>query len=283
MYFHQGGHGGAPPLEMMNRWFTRYLLGVENGVENDPRAWIVREGDERLEPHALPDYPAPGRRARDASPDPGGEGVGTLGLGGPTPGRRAGVLFDNVNQRRALAIAERSPNPAAVPTCGAPVARARLGTPAHHDPARARASRPRTCRSGSWRCPGRRPPRQPNFSVITRGWADPKNHGRLTESEPLVPGEFYDVTFTLQPDDQVIPAGKRIGLMIFSSDREFTLWPQPGTELTVELDGTSLTLPVVGGQAHRARLRDRVRARSAVAPVVAGAGRKPPIRSCRYT
>ena len=30
----------------MNRWFTRYVMGVENGVENDPEAWIVREGDE---------------------------------------------------------------------------------------------------------------------------------------------------------------------------------------------------------------------------------------------
>ena len=28
---------------MMNRWFTRYLYGVENGVENDPKAWIMRE------------------------------------------------------------------------------------------------------------------------------------------------------------------------------------------------------------------------------------------------
>jgi X-Pro dipeptidyl-peptidase len=35
--------------------------------------------------------------------------------------------------------------------------------------------------------------------------------------------------------------------MIFSSDREFTLWPPPGTELTVDLDATSLELPVVGG------------------------------------
>jgi X-Pro dipeptidyl-peptidase len=37
--------------------------------------------------------------------------------------------------------------------------------------------------------------------------------------------------------------------MIFSSDRDFTLWPAPGTELTVDLDGTSLVLPVVGGAA----------------------------------
>jgi X-Pro dipeptidyl-peptidase len=37
--------------------------------------------------------------------------------------------------------------------------------------------------------------------------------------------------------------------MIFSSDRDFTLWPDPGTELTVDLNTTSLTLPVVGGEA----------------------------------
>ena len=37
--------------------------------------------------------------------------------------------------------------------------------------------------------------------------------------------------------------------MIFSSDKEYTLWPDPGTALTVDLDGTSLTLPVVGGAA----------------------------------
>jgi X-Pro dipeptidyl-peptidase len=37
--------------------------------------------------------------------------------------------------------------------------------------------------------------------------------------------------------------------MIFSSDREFTVWPAPGTELTVDLAGTSLVLPVVGGDA----------------------------------
>ncbi len=35
--------------------------------------------------------------------------------------------------------------------------------------------------------------------------------------------------------------------MIFSSDRDFTLWPEPGTELTVDLNGTSISLPVVGG------------------------------------
>jgi X-Pro dipeptidyl-peptidase len=33
--------------------------------------------------------------------------------------------------------------------------------------------------------------------------------------------------------------------MIFSTDREFTLWPDPGTELTLDLDATSITIPIV--------------------------------------
>jgi X-Pro dipeptidyl-peptidase len=86
-------------------------------------------------------------------------------------------------------------------------------------------------------------------NIITRGWADPQNHRSLRESNPLEKGKFYTVSFDLIPDDQVIPKGQQIGLMIFSSDREFTLQPAPGTELTIDLDKTSLQLPVVGGQA----------------------------------
>ena len=86
-----------------------------------------------------------------------------------------------------------------------------------------------------------------NDNIITRGWADPQNHSSLTDDQPLVPNKFYELSFDLQPDDQVIPAGQQIGLMIFSSDRDFTLWPEPGTELTIDLDKTSVDLPIVGG------------------------------------
>jgi X-Pro dipeptidyl-peptidase len=60
---------------------------------------------------------------------------------------------------------------------------------------------------------------------------------------------FYTLRFDLQPDDQIIPKGQQIALMIFSSDQDFTLWPTPGTELTVDLDSTSFMLPIVGGEA----------------------------------
>ncbi|MGB0145197.1 MAG: CocE/NonD family hydrolase C-terminal non-catalytic domain-containing protein, partial [Akkermansiaceae bacterium] len=84
-------------------------------------------------------------------------------------------------------------------------------------------------------------------NIITRGWADPQNHKSIRKGEPLKPGKFYELEFDLQPDDQLIPADQQIALMIFSSDRDFTLWPDPGTELTVDLEATTLTLPVVGG------------------------------------
>ena len=76
-YYHQGGHGGAPPLEMMNKWFTRYLYGVENGVEREPKAWIVREVNSETAAPPAPAEPPPaaaggrGRgRGRGAMPPP---------------------------------------------------------------------------------------------------------------------------------------------------------------------------------------------------------------------
>ena len=84
-------------------------------------------------------------------------------------------------------------------------------------------------------------------NLINRGWADPQNYKSIRESEPLQKDKFYTVTFDLNPDDQIIKKGQQIGLMIFSSDKEFTLQPQPGTELTIKLDETSLVLPIVGG------------------------------------
>ncbi|MEO7217538.1 MAG: CocE/NonD family hydrolase C-terminal non-catalytic domain-containing protein, partial [Gemmatimonadaceae bacterium] len=94
--------------------------------------------------------------------------------------------------------------------------------------------------------------------LITRGWADPDNYRSLTHGGnydsklagvKLVPGQFVNMTFDLEPDDEFIPAGKQIGVMIMSSDPEFTLWPKLGTVITVDLNGSSFNLPIVGGAA----------------------------------
>jgi X-Pro dipeptidyl-peptidase len=59
VYYHQGGHGGPPPMKMMNRWFTRFLYDVDNGADKGNRAWIVRENDDRSKPTSYKDYPNP--------------------------------------------------------------------------------------------------------------------------------------------------------------------------------------------------------------------------------
>jgi X-Pro dipeptidyl-peptidase len=246
-FFHQGGHGGPPPLELMNRWFTRYLYDVENGVENDPRAWIVREGAERDDPTPYPDYPNPEAAQVTLYPTGGGVQTGGLGLRSMS-GQGVETLVDNFSFSGAtLARAEWTDHRLlyATPQLAEDVHIS--GTP--RITLRLSADRPAANLSVWLVSLPWTEGREPRGGIITRGWADPQNHNSLTESEPLVPGEFYELSFELQPDDQIISAGQRIGLMIFSSDREFTLWPPPGTELTVDLDATSFELPVVGGAA----------------------------------
>ncbi len=246
IYFHQGGHGGPPPLELMNRWFTRYVCGIENGVENDPRSWVVREDARRLSPTPYVDYPNPNASPVSLYLGGDGRGSGHLVLQ-PFAGPSKQTLVDDVSHSGAkLAAAPQSEHRLLYATSA-------LKEPLHlSGTARIRlrvaASKPAVNLSVWLVSLPWTDSKKINDNLITRGWADPQNHSSLTESEPLNPGRFYDLAFDLQPDDQVIPAGQRIGLMIFSSDRDFTLWPEPGTRLTLDLERVSLELPVVGGR-----------------------------------
>jgi X-Pro dipeptidyl-peptidase len=248
IYYHQDGHGGPPPLSMMNRWFTRYLHGVENGVENEPRAWIVREDADRENPTAYPDYPNPDAKQVQLYLEGGAPGHGKLTLqANPTPGTE--TLIDNFSfSGSALAQAEYTDHRLiylspvlkdSIHISGIPRINIRIAS------SKPFANLSVWLVSLPWN-EGRRTKITDN--IITRGWADIQNHHSLTESKPLVPGRFYELEFELQPDDQVIPAGQQIGLMIFSSDKDFTLWPDPGTKLTVDLEYTAVSIPVVGGK-----------------------------------
>ena len=250
IFYHQQGHGGPPPMSMRNRWFTRYLHGIENDVEKDAKAWIVREQDKMDEPTSYADYPNP-----DASPvafhlSTGAPSHGKLTTRPEKKKQGTETLVDNFSfSGTALAKAEYTDHRLMFVT---PI----LKKPIHisgttNIKVKLASSKPAAnltvwLVSLPW-TEGRRRSAKITDNIITRGWADPQNSTSLRTSEPLVPGQFYDVNFTLQPDDQIIPAGQQIGLMIFSSDRDYTIWPDPGTELTVDLDGTVINIPVVGG------------------------------------
>ncbi|HLN55802.1 MAG TPA: Xaa-Pro dipeptidyl-peptidase [Bacteroidales bacterium] len=247
IFYHQGGHGGEPPFEMMNKWFTRYLYGVQNNVEKDPKAWIVRENDGMANPTPYTDYPNP-----EASPVKFFLKPGAPGAGGLSPEKAAGqgkeTLTDNFSfPGLTLAQAEFTEHRLLYLT-------PELKSPLHISgvpsiTVRASADRPAVNLSVWLVILPSSTVRNPKITdnIIDRGWADLQNYASLRESKPLVPGQFYEMTFDLEPDDQIIPVGKQIGLMIFSSDKEFTLQPKPGTRLTIDLDATSITIPVVGG------------------------------------
>ncbi len=247
LYYHQDGHGGPPPMKMMNRWFTRYLHGVENDVENDPRVWIVRENDQKDNPTPYEAYPNPEATPVTLYLHPGAPQRGQLTtVKTNNPGTE--TLVDNYSfDGASLAKADITNHRLLYVTpdlqhdihmSGIPEVTIRL---AANKPA---ANLSVWLVSLPW-IEGRHAKITDN--IITRGWADPRNHSSLTDSEPLEPGRFYTLKFDLQPDDQIIPKGQQIGLMVFSSDKEFTVWPTPGTELTIDLEATSIILPIVGG------------------------------------
>ncbi|MFY0591268.1 Xaa-Pro dipeptidyl-peptidase [Roseivirga sp.] len=249
IFYHQNGHGGPPPMKMMNRWFTRYLHNIENGVENDAKAWIVREDDKMSEPTAYADYPNPTAKGVKLYFEGISTKAGSL-LTTKTKKKQTATITDDYNVSGAeLAQANNSDNrllfvspvlKEALHLSGTSTIKVKVGSD------KSAVNLSVWMVSLPWNGEEKA---KITDNIITRGWADPQNHKSISKSTPLTPGKFYDVTFELQPDDQVIPAGQQIGLMIFSSDSEFTLHPEPGTKLMVELKGSWIEIPVVGGKA----------------------------------
>ena len=296
MYLHQGGHGGNPPADMLNRWFSHYLYGVNNGVEKDAPVWIVQDAAAQepravaaaervaaeaargggrgadsaaaagrgrgrgrgntLPPTAFASFPVPGAVPVVFRPAPGGRGIASLSIGAASNGTEK--LTDDVARSGSdNATTEQAPS------------RLLYATPVLTDTVHISGTPRITLRVASsvpaanlsvWLVmlpyDSARAGSSSHAGLITRGWADIQNYKSLTAGGnydsrqpgvPLVPGTFYDLTFDLEPDDEFVPAGKRLAVMIMSSDREFTLWPRPGAELTIDLARSSFSIPIVGG------------------------------------
>ncbi len=249
LYYHQNGHGGDPPMKMMNRWFTHYLHGIENGVENDPQVQIVREHTYSPTSYtSFPDVAASDVVLYPVSSSNAVEGrIGQLTLLKQESEQKETIidnykikstnkLLDSKNAQHRLLFVSPTLNQdvrlsgvvkvSVSLACNKPAANLSVYL----------VSLPWDEEKGV----------QVYDNIITRGWADPQNHSS-EKGEPLELEKFYQVTFDLMPDDQVVRRGQQIGLVIFSSDKDFTLWSKPGTELTFDLNATSITLPIVGG------------------------------------
>ncbi|MDP9844839.1 Xaa-Pro dipeptidyl-peptidase [Streptosporangium lutulentum] len=243
IYLHQGGHGGSPSVDVLNRWFTRYLWDYKNGVEKDPRALIQREDRTLVE---YPEWPEPSAKDAKLNLAPSTDGTaGVLTAGKIRRGKPVTeTIVDDASQRaQTLADAATSPNrlayksgtlPGAVRLSGTPEVSLRMsfGQPA----ANVTALLVDYDQNGK-------------AKIITRGWTDPQNRKSISKSEPIKPGHSYDLDFDMQPHDYVFPAGHRIGVVLLSSDYEYTIRPTPGATLHLDTAKSTVKLPLVGGAA----------------------------------
>jgi predicted acyl esterase len=322
-YFHQGGHGGAPTDFLQNLWFTKYLWGQDNGAENLPKSWVVREaaacpprestvtGDQtntttinvastapfrvgntltipvrnasgtttnvtRLitniagttltlasavattegqkvadaatvllacntaNPTPYPDWPDPGARDVTLQLLSGGGSRGHLTFGG-RPGAPETLTDDpSVTALTAMNSATHS-------------ARLLYATNALTSNVRISGT-PRVSLSAAFTKPKANLsvylvslPETGNGTILTRGWMDPENRTSDWTSEAVTPGQFYRLNVDLQAKDAIVPAGRRIALLVMSTDRDYTVRPAAGTQVTVDIADSAFTLPVVGG------------------------------------
>lgn len=258
VWLHQFGHRGPLGLRpdewlrTINRWFTRYLYGVRNGVESEPRATIQRED---LSWTDEADWPAPGTRDVRLHPTVGGGTAGGLAGRGShdrdlfdadlgLDGRPVvESLTDNATiLAEDLAAAATSPHRLAYDTAPLTAAARLSGT-----------VRVQARLSFSWPAANvtallvdRAP--DGTVRVITRGWTDPQNRHDPAHTQAIRPGQWYSVDLEMQPDDYVVSAGHRLGLVLMSSDYDYTLRPTPGTRVHVDLARTTLVVPIVGGR-----------------------------------
>ena len=261
IWLHKDGHGGPRGVtdyqDTLNRWMAYWLFGVPNGITEEPRANIQRP-DGTYEQYA--DWPVPG--SRPATLHLGATRVSEPGTltphpqtGGPRPRQSFTDNGRALNTDADLLPAPDTANPNRLVYLSAPIKRSAhlSGTPK----VSLRASVDNRYAAnltavvvdygpvGSAAAP----------VMVTRGWTDVQNRQRIDRSSPIQQGREYTFTWELEPDDYIFPAGHRIGLVVVSTDQQYTVRPDPGTRLTVNPSRSSVILPVVGGAAGLAQRR----------------------------
>jgi X-Pro dipeptidyl-peptidase len=253
IWLHSGGHGGesstqdpadfAVYKQTENRWFDFWLFGVPNGIMQDPRASIERE--DGVYQHEA-DWPALGsRRARlrlsaDSATAPGELTTRPQYRSSDQSfvdrGRELDtddVLIANPDSAHPNRLVYRSPALRRdVRISGTPWVTLEMSI----DNRNAANLTAVLVDYG---------PAAP--LMVTRGWLDPQNRVSIRRSTTIKQGREYRFRWDLQPDDYVFKAGHRIGLVVVSTDHDYTIRPLPGTQLTLDPDRSELSLPIVGG------------------------------------
>ena len=263
IWLHQGGHGGPGNAaqvtlpggqtwtyrQIQNRWFDHWLWNVDNGIMDEPTAIVQREDRSYLTYPNWPDPAADDVSLRLGATDASEPGTLTIG----TPGHRD-ITQTFIDEGRTTAPTELVANPdTANPNrlvYRSPVLNQDMRVSGRIQMLLRMAIDNRADANLTAYVVDYGPPGSTDAPfVVTRGWMDPQNRTGDSRTTWVQQGMAYDYRWTLEPKDYIFKAGHRIGVVVFSSDQEYTLLPLGGTQLTVTPLASELTLPIVGGQA----------------------------------
>ncbi|PRX04527.1 UNVERIFIED_ORG: dipeptidyl-peptidase IV [Actinomadura viridilutea] len=283
LWLHQGNH--ATPfrwrleewLRQTHHWFDRWLYGIPNGITAEPRVDIERAPGQW---ETARDWPVPGTRTVALGLNAGPEGQPGSLSPRPRPGapqsmvdagrtRTAEQLLvneDRADPNRLVYLTPRLDEAVRVNGIPRMSVRASLdgrspyltallvdyGTDTRPTGARVDTGE-RVCFGqgvpGDDGCTTRQAHRTETapFKIVTRGWLDARNRHSPSRTEPIAPGREYTFRWDLEPTDYVFKPGHRIGVVILSTDHDYTLRYPAGTRLTVRPGTSRLHLPIAPG------------------------------------
>ncbi|MGQ0838403.1 Xaa-Pro dipeptidyl-peptidase [Actinokineospora sp.] len=266
-------------VDTLHRWFDHYLLGIDNGIEDEPRSTVEQRPDGWRDD---PSWPV-ARTPTTLRLRPGGTaGVGTLGTAAPPAGTTASFTDNRTSEYTWIANPTSTSSARVVYRTAALANDVRIsGTPtitltATSTSTAARLTAilvdygPATIRDyrgggegiqtlGTRSCWGESAPGDSacfldtatattsvTRNIVSRGWADLGHYASLDSRRTLTPGTPYTITFSLAGTDQVIRAGHRLAVVIGSTDSVFIGSAGNYPKLTLDLSKASLRVPLVG-------------------------------------
>ncbi|MET9337191.1 Xaa-Pro dipeptidyl-peptidase [Nonomuraea sp. NPDC003804] len=280
IWLHQGAH--ADPfnvrtvewLRQLHLWFDHWLYGIDTGIMSEPQA-DVEIAPGQWGQHAR--WPLPGTL-------PVRLWLGSSATLGPLPKPlSARESYVDQNTRKAEQLVETAPAadpnrlayltgplPTDVRISGTPTVTVRASlkdgaspylTALLVDYGTDTRANGRLVNTGEQYCYGEAVPGESGctfiyrhgtvsapYKIVSRGWLDVRNRHRADRTDPVRAGKAYTFRWDFQPQDYLFKKGHKIGLVLTSTDYDFTLRYPAGTKVEISPGLSSLELPVVFGR-----------------------------------
>ncbi|WP_018349821.1 Xaa-Pro dipeptidyl-peptidase [Longispora albida] len=274
-------------VSTLHRWFDYWLMGIDNGIMNEPQATVERGANVWSDTSA---WPPAGTVSTVYSLKPGAGAAGVLSTAPSAAATTSISDSPNLSESQAISSPANNKNGRKVYWTAPLAADLHLaGTP--QITLRVKSSKSTTILSArlvdygtatrvNYRSSGEGITTLANETcwgsstaaddacyketskvtttagqaVLSRGWIDGAHRDSLSSPAPMAAGTWYTVAWNLAPTDQVIPAGHRLGLVLTLSDSEFVSPKSTGATVDVDLGRSLIRLPVAPAAPYGAGL-----------------------------